>query len=98
MAERLQDPAFLSPRPLGTTATIMELPLRDKDTLLAPHIENVASGVTDKWSRSVLPSEVREWAIRQGFQVGDRGRIPPNVVRAWNEEFPNRPFQQVYRR
>jgi hypothetical protein len=98
MVERLEDPAFLSPRPLAATATIVELPLQAKDAPFEPGVESVATGVTDKWSRSVLPSEVREWAIRQGFQIGDRGRLPPNVVQAWNEEFPNRQFQQVYRR
>lgn len=37
--------------------------------------------------------EVRRWAGRRGMRVGDRGRLPPGVVAAWDEEHPTRPFR-----
>jgi hypothetical protein len=36
--------------------------------------------------------EVRQWARDSGYEVGERGRLNPAVVRAWNETFPDRPF------
>jgi very-short-patch-repair endonuclease len=35
--------------------------------------------------------EIREWARNRGMTVGDRGRLHPNVIRAWNAEHPDRP-------
>ncbi|MDA8045704.1 MAG: AAA domain-containing protein [Actinomycetota bacterium] len=36
--------------------------------------------------------EVRQWAGDHGYQVGERGRLHPEVITAWNAAFPNRPF------
>lgn len=47
---------------------------------------------------SIAPSltarEVRDWARTAGHQVGDRGRLRPSVVDAWNEAFPERAFEK----
>jgi len=37
-------------------------------------------------------AEVRAWASTRGLQVGERGRLHPEVIAAWNEDNPNRPF------
>jgi very-short-patch-repair endonuclease len=46
-------------------------------------------------SRGTAPtsSEVRDWARLKGLSVGDRGRLHPDVIAAWNDEQPTRPFQ-----
>lgn len=37
-------------------------------------------------------SEVRQWARDVGHHVGDRGRLSPEVISAWNRAFPNRSY------
>lgn len=35
--------------------------------------------------RTEVPAKVvRDWARRKGFQVGERGHLPPKVVKAYN--------------
>ncbi len=36
--------------------------------------------------------EVRRWARTVGHPVGDRGRLSPEVIAAWNLAFPDRPY------
>lgn len=38
-------------------------------------------------------SEVRTWARVRGLTVGERGRLHPDVIAAWNVAHPDRPFQ-----
>lgn len=38
-------------------------------------------------------SEVRAWARRSGLAVGERGRLHPDVIAAWNDEHPERPYR-----
>jgi len=37
-------------------------------------------------------AEVRAWASTRGLQVGERGRLHPEVIAAWNEDNPSRPY------
>jgi len=34
--------------------------------------------------------EIREWARQHGMAVGERGRLHPDVIAAWNRAFPER--------
>ncbi len=38
--------------------------------------------------------EVRAWAKQQGFQLGDRGRLPAEVWDAWNASTSSAPLPQ----
>lgn len=38
-------------------------------------------------------SEVRRWARARGLRVGERGRLAPHVIEAWNEAHPDRPYR-----
>jgi len=38
----------------------------------------------------VAAAEVRAWARSQGLAVGERGRLHPDIVSAWNATFPGR--------
>jgi hypothetical protein len=38
--------------------------------------------------------EVRAWAKQQGFQIGDRGRLPAEVWEAWNASTSTAPVPQ----
>ncbi|QYG95219.1 AAA family ATPase [Iamia sp. SCSIO 61187] len=42
--------------------------------------------------RPATSAEVRIWARRRGLRVGERGRLHPDVIRAWNEANPDRPL------
>lgn len=42
--------------------------------------------------RSPSTAEVRTWASTRGLQVGERGRLHPEVIAAWNEDHPSRPY------
>ena len=37
-------------------------------------------------------SEVREWAVGNGFQIGTEGTIPEQAITAYNQTHPNRPY------
>lgn len=37
-------------------------------------------------------AEVRQWARSEGLSVGERGRLHPDVIAAWNEAHPDRLF------
>jgi hypothetical protein len=37
-------------------------------------------------------SEVREWAVGNGFQIGADGTIPGQAVTAYNQTHPDRPY------
>ncbi|HEX7070740.1 MAG TPA: histone-like nucleoid-structuring protein Lsr2, partial [Rhodothermales bacterium] len=43
-------------------------------------------------SSDVTASEIRRWARQNGMQVGDRGRLHPDVIKAWNRAHPDRQF------
>lgn len=36
------------------------------------------------------PAVVRAWAIANGHQIGDKGRVPQNLVAAWRQEQANK--------
>jgi hypothetical protein len=36
-------------------------------------------------TKTLSTSELREWARKNGFAVGDRGRLPAQVHKAWTE-------------
>jgi len=40
---------------------------------------------------AVPPEEIRQWARANGYDVKPRARLRVEIVRAWNEEHPNRP-------
>lgn len=50
------------------------------------------AGVGDLEQPVPSVSEVRRWAQEMGFRVGDRGRLPPEVIAAWNDSHSERPF------
>jgi hypothetical protein len=37
-------------------------------------------------------AEVRQWAIQHGLLVGERGRLNPGVIDAWNAAHPQAPI------
>jgi hypothetical protein len=43
-----------------------------------------------QWQAST--QEVREWAVRNGFDLGDDGGIPEHAITAYNQIHPNRPY------
>lgn len=43
-------------------------------------------------SSDVTTAEIRRWARRNGMQVGERGRLHPDIIRAWNRAHPDRPY------
>jgi very-short-patch-repair endonuclease len=50
-------------------------------------------GSTGRKSAQWTAADVREWALAIGLDVGSRGRLPPAVIEAWNQEFPGRSFE-----
>lgn len=46
-------------------------------------------------SEAVTPREVRAWAQSLGLPVGERGRLAPAVVAAWNSAHPERPVRST---
>lgn len=46
------------------------------------------------WREAPSIGEVREWAREQGMRVGERGRLGPDVLEAWNKAHPERPVQR----
>lgn len=69
---------------------------------LAPSRPGVASGGADPHRRGetdrlsapgtwpASTGEIRSWALRQGLRVGQRGRLAPEVIDAWNAAHPTR--------
>jgi len=43
-----------------------------------------------RWQAST--SEVRNWALRAGFEIGSDGTIPGQAVTAYNQTHPDRPY------
>lgn len=41
---------------------------------------------------SPTTGEVRDWARRNGLSVGERGRLHPDVIAAWNRQHPDRRY------
>ncbi len=50
--------------------------------------DEVSSGQAD----TAASWEVRKWALEHGFSAGVRGRLPSEVIEAWNRQYPERPF------
>jgi len=53
-------------------------------------VEASVQGSGDRRSRPPSTAEVRSWALGQGLRVGQRGRLAPEVVAAWNRAHPDR--------
>jgi len=81
-----------SPRP---TATAVAAPLRAD-----PPIPTGTDGLFAPPARAALAldgpttSEVRDWARQQGLTVGERGRLSPDVIAAWNRAHPDRHYNR----
>ncbi|HEX6521548.1 MAG TPA: hypothetical protein VF070_16335 [Streptosporangiaceae bacterium] len=43
-----------------------------------------------QWQAST--SEVRDWALNVGFEIGADGRIPEQAITAYNQTHPDRPY------
>jgi very-short-patch-repair endonuclease len=57
--------------------------------------EPIDASATGTGALLIVPAtngEVRRWARSVGLSVGDRGRLHPDVINAWNDAFPSRPF------
>lgn len=62
------------------------------EKLVAPYVGAARKIKTARGRRASTTStrsrrnraEIRQWAQRQGYEVGDRGRIPTNVIDAYN--------------
>jgi hypothetical protein len=52
--------------------------------LLEPYVQ-AARQAPEKDYRRVDPAEIREWARLQGIPVAHRGKIPHNIIDAYNE-------------
>jgi hypothetical protein len=42
------------------------------------------------WQAST--SEVRDWALRAGFEIGTDGGLPDQAITAYNQTHPDRPY------
>jgi hypothetical protein len=42
------------------------------------------------WQAST--TEVRDWALRVGFEIGGDGSIPEHAIAAYNQTHPDRPY------
>jgi very-short-patch-repair endonuclease len=60
------------------------------DPLFGP----VAPSGSSVAAAGVPAAEVRSWAKAQGHRVGERGRMSPEVVDAWNAAHPSRPYSR----
>jgi len=43
-----------------------------------------------QWQAST--SEIREWAVGNGFQIGTDGTVPEQAITAYNQTHPDRPY------
>lgn len=70
------------------------------DEALAPYLESARRVQAARGARRTRspksgaatpsPKEVREWAKKQGMQVSDRGRVPADVTRRYQEAYGSR--------
>jgi len=51
-----------------------------------PHAEISGS----RWQAST--TEVRNWALNAGFEIGADGSIPERAIMAYNQTHPDRPY------
>ncbi|MFB6559631.1 histone-like nucleoid-structuring protein Lsr2 [Streptomyces sp. NPDC056400] len=70
----------------------LQVPMFPKDLLeggvsFAPSLPHEPS-VQPASAGTVSPRAIRAWARANGFQVEDRGRIPPDVMAAWEQSHP----------
>jgi very-short-patch-repair endonuclease len=63
------------------------------DTLFSEPSERLTLTIPGIDSSGPTASEVREWARREGLEVGERGRLHPDVIAYWNAEFPDSPYR-----
>ena len=49
----------------------------------APRVNAKKSAATPAKSSSSSTSDIREWAIAEGYEVGPRGRLPKEIVDAY---------------
>ncbi|MGH9064249.1 MAG: AAA domain-containing protein [Acidimicrobiales bacterium] len=61
------------------------------DTRLAGPVGPVPARVRPR-GLDPLAREVRQWGRGAGYDVGERGRLHPRLVAAWNYAFPDRPY------
>lgn len=52
------------------------------------------SAATGTIGKTAAPSEVRAWARENGHTVGDRGKMPPAVIAAFNKAHPRRKYDE----
>lgn len=72
--------------------------LFDRPQEHASHVDEQAAGEPGPLNhdrKAPLPpstGEVRSWALGQGLRVGQRGRLAPEIIAAWNSAHPDRPM------
>jgi hypothetical protein len=57
---------------------------------IARHQEPRAEISGSRWQAST--GEVRDWALRGGFEIGSDGSIPEQTILAYNQTHPGRPY------
>lgn len=50
---------------------------------------------TSKRRRLSSPADVRAWARENGMTVGERGKLPPEVIKEFNKAHKNAPYKQA---
>ena len=48
-----------------------------------------------KTRKVARPADVRAWAREQGMTVGERGKFPPDVIKAYNKAHKHAPYRQA---
>jgi hypothetical protein len=51
-----------------------------------PHAE-----ISGSWWQAST-TEVRNWALNAGFEIGDHGSIPEQAITAYNQTHPDHPY------
>lgn len=74
----------------GTRKGKMVLGLGNGNTIAKRH----AAAIESPAAHREMNQRIREWAMVNGFQLADRGRIPEHIVRAYHNGVPQ-PQQQI---
>lgn len=83
----------LTPRPSHRRLSVTPAPERRRPDRSAAPDAAVVPRADDDPSAPVSTSEVREWARSLRLPVGERGRLGPEIVEAWDRAHPFRPYQ-----
>ena len=54
-----------------------------------------SSKTSERQRRLSSPADVRAWARENGMTVGERGKLPPEVIKEFNKAHKNAPYRQA---